>query len=192
MNCEPGLSDSRKGSIRSAAANQERMSVTLVGRGKLRMAARYFWHGRTWLGVIAKPANSTVSCPNTNFLGFRIMPLCPQVSSQSTAWKKLPSMLSAQRSACNTFRFVWNIRDNLVETSREAITFWCSGQLHGAVSALCGVCFGVVLVFPGHASDSGKVVKGDVSPTVGNVSGIIPRATHASLLRNNLSESLVT
>lgn len=37
-----------------------------------------------------------------------------------------------------------------------------------------------------------EVVTGVASPTVGNVSEIIPNAMHASLLRNSLSESLVT
>ena len=37
-----------------------------------------------------------------------------------------------------------------------------------------------------------EVVRADASPTVGNVSEIIPRTMHASLLRNNFSELLVT
>ena len=36
------------------------------------------------------------------------------------------------------------------------------------------------------------MVKGDASPTVRNISEIIPSAMHASLLRNNFLESLVT
>ena len=96
VNGESGLRAFRKGSMRSVAAkayetwlispNQERMSVTLVGLGKWRMASRYFWHGRTWLFVISKPANSTLSSPNTNFSGLRVIPFCPQMSSQLTAW----------------------------------------------------------------------------------------------------------
>ena len=50
------------------------MSVMFVGLGKLRMALRYFLHGRTLSGVISKPANSTVSAPNTNFSGLRVIP----------------------------------------------------------------------------------------------------------------------
>ena len=104
----PRLSNWRKGSMRSVAAkaydtwfmslNQERTSVMFVGVGKLRIASRYFLHGRTLLEVISKPANSTVSAPNTNLSGLRMMPLWPQMSSHSTAWKKLSGRLSAQRS----------------------------------------------------------------------------------------------
>ena len=91
----PGWRSWRKGSMRSVAAkayetwlispNHERTSVMLAGVGKSRIALRYFLHGRTLLGVISKPANSTVSAPNTNLSGFRIILLCPQRSSQSTA-----------------------------------------------------------------------------------------------------------
>ena len=46
--------------------NQERTSVMFVSVGKSRIASRYFLHGRTLVEVISKPANSTVSAPNTN------------------------------------------------------------------------------------------------------------------------------
>ena len=69
--------------------NHERTSVMLAGVGKSLMALRYFLQGRTLLGVISNPANSTVSAPNTNLSGLRMIPFCPQRSSQSTAWKKL-------------------------------------------------------------------------------------------------------
>ena len=59
----PGLSNRRKGSMRSVAAkaydtwfmspNQERTLVTIVGVGKSRIASRYFVHGRTWVEVIS-------------------------------------------------------------------------------------------------------------------------------------------
>ena len=71
--------------------------MMLPGVGKLRMASRYFLHGHTLLGVISNPANSTVSAPKINLSGLSMIPLCPQRSSQSTAWKKLWSRLSAQR-----------------------------------------------------------------------------------------------
>ena len=53
---------------------------------------------------------------------------------------------------------------------------------------LCGGSACTTLVLSG----GGGVVRGNASPMVGNASEIIPRAMHASLLRNNLSESLVT
>ena len=91
----PGFNSSRNGNIRSAVAkayeiwltrpNQERMSVMLAGVGKLRMASRYFLQGRTLLGVISKPVNSTVSAPKTNLSGLRVIPWWPQRSSQVTA-----------------------------------------------------------------------------------------------------------
>ncbi len=117
------------------------MSVTLFGRGKLRIASRYFWQGRTWLGVISKPANSTVSCPNTNSSRLRIMPLLPQVSNQSTAWKKLPSMLSDHRSAssihfvlsgiCETISSKWQEKT----VPRSYVSLWCG--LIAKSSPLC-------------------------------------------------------
>jgi hypothetical protein len=48
--------------------------------------------------VISNPANSTVSVPNVNLSGFRVIPLRLQMSSQLTAWKKLVVRLSAQSS----------------------------------------------------------------------------------------------
>ena len=91
----PGFSSSQNGNIRSAVAkayetwltrpNQERMSVVLPGVGKLWMASKYFLQGRTLLGVISKPVNSTVSAPKTNLSGLRVMPWWPQRSSQVTA-----------------------------------------------------------------------------------------------------------
>ena len=103
-----GLSDWRKGSMRSVAAkaydtwftspNQERTSVMLVGVGKSHITSRYFLQGQTLVEVISKPANSTVSAPNTNLSGLRMMPLWPQMLSHSTALKKLSVRLSAQRS----------------------------------------------------------------------------------------------
>ena len=104
----PCLSDWMKGSMRSVVAkaydtwfmspNQEHTSVMFVGVGKLRIASRYFLQGQTLVEVISKPVNSTVSAPNTNLSGLRMMPLWPQLSSHSTAWKKLLVRLSAQRS----------------------------------------------------------------------------------------------
>ena len=55
--------------------NQERTSVMLLGFGKFWIASRYFLQGRTLLFVISNPANSTVSSPNLNFAGLRIIPL---------------------------------------------------------------------------------------------------------------------
>ena len=103
-----GFSSWRNGGILSAEAkaydtwfmrpNQDRMSVMFWGAGKSRIASRYFVHGLTLLRVISKPANSTMSWPNTNFPGWSVMPFLPQTSSHSTAWWKLCSKLSAQSS----------------------------------------------------------------------------------------------
>ena len=71
--------------------------MIFVGVGKSCIASGYFLHGRTLVRVISKPANSTVSEPNTNLLGLRMLPLWPQMLSHSTAWKKLSVRLSAQR-----------------------------------------------------------------------------------------------
>ena len=106
----PGLSDWQKGSMYCVAEkaydtwfmgltpHQERTSVIFLGVGKSRIASRYFLHGRTLEEVIPKPANSTVAAPNTNLSGFRMIPSWPQMSSHSTAWKKLSVRLSAQKS----------------------------------------------------------------------------------------------
>ena len=76
--------------------NQEHMTVSLAGVGKLRMVSRYLLHGHTLSGVISNPVNSAVSGPNTNLSGCRMMPWHPQRSNQSTAWVKLSLRLSDQ------------------------------------------------------------------------------------------------
>ena len=53
--------------------NQEHRSVMFVGVGKSHIMSRYFLHGRTLVEVMLKPANSTVSDPNTNLSGLRMM-----------------------------------------------------------------------------------------------------------------------
>ena len=80
----PGLSDCQKGNMCSVAAkaydtwfmspNQERTSVMFVGVGKLHIGSKYFLHGLMLVEVILKPANSTVSAPNINLSGLRMMP----------------------------------------------------------------------------------------------------------------------
>ena len=93
VNVVPGF---RNGSVLSAAANayatwltslnHDRMSVMLAGVGKSTIDSRNFLDGRTLVGVISKPANSTLSCANTNLLGFNVIPLFPHKYSHSTAW----------------------------------------------------------------------------------------------------------
>ena len=95
------------------------MSVRLAGVGKLQMALRNFQHGCTLSGVISNPANSTVSAPSTNLSRLRMMPWCPQRSSQPTAWVKLSLRLSDQSSVLS-MHFVlfgrWEtISSNLLE-----------------------------------------------------------------------------
>ena len=80
MNVVPGFKSARNGSILSAAANayatwltspnHDRMSVMFAGVGKSRIDSRNFLDRRTLVGVISKPANPTLSCANTNLLGF--------------------------------------------------------------------------------------------------------------------------
>ena len=96
-----GLSRERKGDIRSVMLNvyatwliipnQLLISVMFWGVGKLLIARRYFWPGRTLSRVTSNPANSTVSAPNMNFSELRVMPLLPHKSSHSVAWWKLAS-----------------------------------------------------------------------------------------------------
>ncbi len=62
------------------------MSVMFAGVGKSRIDSRNFLDGRTLVGVISKPANSTLSYANTNLLGFNVIPLFPHNCSNSTAW----------------------------------------------------------------------------------------------------------
>ena len=54
--------------------NQEHKSLMMVGVGKSWIMSRYFLHDCTLLGVILNPANLTVSSPNTNLSGLRMMP----------------------------------------------------------------------------------------------------------------------
>ena len=56
--------------------------------------------------VISKPANTTSSMANLNFLGFRVMLFRPHMSSHWDAWKKLSSMVSANRMV-SSMHFVW-------------------------------------------------------------------------------------
>ena len=42
--------------------------MMLVGFGKLRIASRYFWHGRTWSGVISKPVEFDCVLTKDEFL----------------------------------------------------------------------------------------------------------------------------
>ena len=87
----PGLSRDLKGSIRSVilnayntwltSPNQERTSVMLRGIGNSMMALRNRLHGCTESDVIWKPANSTMSWPNTNFSGLMVFPFHPHMSS---------------------------------------------------------------------------------------------------------------
>ena len=95
-NVVPGFKSARNGSILSAAENayatwltsphHDRMSVMFAGVGKSRIDSRNVLGGRTLFGVISKPANSTLSCANTNLLGFNVIPLFPHNCSHSTAW----------------------------------------------------------------------------------------------------------
>ena len=68
--------------------NQDLMSWMFFCVRNPAMAYRNLWHGLTLLLAISNLAKVTVSCPNWNFIGWRVMPLCPHKSSQSTAWKK--------------------------------------------------------------------------------------------------------
>ena len=54
-----------------------------AGVGKSRIDSRNFLDGRTLVGDISKTANSTLSCANTNLLGFNVI---PHNCSHSTAW----------------------------------------------------------------------------------------------------------
>ena len=72
---------------------------------------------------------------------------------------------------------------------------WRRGQLQGELRALSGVggmAAGVVRCDPAGSSSSAiALLRCSVSNTVGKFSEIIPNAVQASLLRNNLSASLV-
>ena len=96
VNVVPCFKRARNGSIVSAAANayatwltspnHDRMSVMFAVVGKSRRDSRNFRDERTLVGVISKPANSKLSCANTNLLLFNIIPLFPHNCSHSTAW----------------------------------------------------------------------------------------------------------
>ena len=97
-----GFSSARNGCILSADANayetwltrpnQLLMSVMFCGVGKFLIASSVWGHGRTLSGEISNPANVTVSFAKLNLLGLRMIPLRPQISNHSAAWKKLSSM----------------------------------------------------------------------------------------------------
>lgn len=56
--------------------NYKRISVMLVGVGKLLMVLRYFLYGCTLFGVILNFANFMVSVSNINLFGLSIISLC--------------------------------------------------------------------------------------------------------------------
>ena len=141
----PGLRSWRNGSMWSAEAkaydtwltrpNQERISVMLQGLGKFWIASRYFLAGRTLSRVISNPAKVTVSAPNTNLSGLRMIPWRPQMSSHSIACQKEFSR-SLDHRRVSSMHFVLlgmsaTISSNrLVYASPDAMYPWgqpCSG-----------------------------------------------------------------
>ena len=136
--------------------NQEHTPVMSVGVGRSRVASKYFLHGWTLMEVILKLANSAVSASNTNLLGLRIMPLWPQMLSHSTTWRALGEIVGPEKCVSNAFGLVRDMRDNLIKSSKVAITK-CHVQL--------GCCF--VSVSHPWGNERGEVavigVKGKVA-----------------------------
>ena len=87
----------------------DRTSVREVGVGKSVIAFVCFLHGRTVSLVISKPANSTVSIANLNFLGLSVMPCRPQMSSHSWACRKLSAIVVDHRRV-SSIHFVFEVR----------------------------------------------------------------------------------
>ena len=56
------------------------------------MACKYLSAGRTSVGEMENPANSTMSSAKRNFLGLRVMSFTAQICSHSTAWWKAAVM----------------------------------------------------------------------------------------------------
>ena len=127
LNGVPGFSDWRNGSMCSVAVkahttwfispNQGCTSVMFAGVWKSQIAPRYFLHAQTLVEAILKLTNSTVSAPNTNLAGLKMMPLWPEMSSHSTAW-----IVNPEECVINVFGLVRNMGDNLVKPSGVAIT----------------------------------------------------------------------
>ena len=115
VNVVPGFKSARNGSTLSAAANayatwltspnHDRISVMFAGVGKSRIDSRNFLDGRTLVGVISKPANSTLSCANTNVLGLNVIPLFPHNCSHSTAWWK-SAVIESDHKIVSSIHFV--------------------------------------------------------------------------------------
>ena len=101
-----GLRSSRNGCMCGAEAkayaawfirpHHARRSTIVLGVGKFWMDVKNSAVGRILFIVISNPAKSTSRRPKLNLCAFNITPLCPQVSSHSTAWKKLSSIVGTQ------------------------------------------------------------------------------------------------
>ena len=80
-------------------------SVMLFGVGKSLTAAVNLSAGRTSVGVIVNPANSTSSSAKWNLRGFRVMPSVAHMCSHSAAWWNA-SVMSVDHSNASSMHFV--------------------------------------------------------------------------------------
>ena len=85
--------------------NHALTSVMLFGVGKSLTAAVNLLAGRTSVGVIVNPANSTSSSAKWNLRGFRVMPSVAHICSHSAAWWNAPVM-SVDHSNASSMHFV--------------------------------------------------------------------------------------
>ena len=117
--------------------NHEQTLVMVTGVGKSRMASRYFLHGRTMLGVISKPANSSVGSEHELVWVKYYSVVSTEVKPINGLEKALVKVICPKEGVVNTFSFVTDVRDNLVEPSRVAIT---------RDDVTLGCCFVAVLI----------------------------------------------
>lgn len=95
----------------------------MSGVGKLAKASMNFWHGFTWPINISNPAKVTVSCPNWNLLGWRVMSSQTHKSSQSTPRKTALQIIWPKERIIYTFCHVLYIWYYFIEMTSVAISW---------------------------------------------------------------------
>lgn len=97
--------------------NQEHVSVMLSGVGKLRMASRYFLHGRMLSGVISNPANSMV-CSEYKLVWIEgDAVVSAEVQPVDCLGEAFAEVVWPEQSVVDAFGLVGNVGDNFIKSS---------------------------------------------------------------------------
>ena len=92
------------------------MSVVLAGVGKLQIASRYLLQGRTLLGVISKPVNSTV-CSEDELVGIEgDTVVSTEVEPVDCLKEALCEVVCPEQGIIDALGLFWYVRDKFVES----------------------------------------------------------------------------